>query len=227
MANRARAGHPRLAAHHRLVAGAMLVILLTGLVPPAFPQLAVFDASNFAQSIMQVAYEAQQIAIMLRELASWANVGVALQLVADIESLMGQIDRISQQMQGRRGLWGNPPSIMTSVGLAEFRAQYGELCQTVRSNAFSAQLLISDVTRLLGTLMTILNGISILSGSTAGLQAVTTAVGNIAGQMAGLQTMVATANEATMCEQWQYSVRRAGMRNIEMRMFRRYGMVNE
>lgn len=222
---RRRAGRAR-APRRVVLAGLLAAALLVGAPLRSSGQIAVYDSSVFTQTVLEAARMLEMVNLMVRDLAPFTQLGLALQLVAEIQGLMTEVEGIASAMQGRRALWASITTVpSTARELASFRVWATGICRESTQQGLQAQSLIARATRLLTTLTTMLQTVEQIVGSVAGLQHVTVMLGNVSGHLVLLQTMLASSHEAQMCDAWSLQIRQQAMRAITERALSDFGVM--
>jgi len=187
----------------------------------------VFDPSVFGQAVIEVAQSFSMLQNMIKDVAPLAHMGQAMQVVLLTQSVLAQVDGLAHKIQARAGIWTTKPVFTTMQDLSRFRETAAGYCQQSRIDALSVQSLLADASRLSRTLSALIDSIGILTGSVAGLQAVSTELTGISGQLATLQATAAANHEATLCESWSREYRRQGLVILQQQLFRDYGFVGQ
>ena len=213
-----------------LIRRVVVLILLACLLPVqcsvVTAQMAVFDASAYVQSVLEVAHTLNIVQLTLRDLAPMTEMGLVFELAVELQSIMTQVEGLTRAMEQRLAIYRTRREPVTSFReLAEFRSSVNQMCLAAQMDALTTQNLLSRMVRLLSTVQGMMNTLQQLLGSVAGMQMMGTTLSSIAGKLVLMQSMVASRNEAGLCEEWARAQRRVMMEQLIVRSLQDYGQV--
>jgi hypothetical protein len=163
----------------------------------------VFDPTNLEQNIIQVAYLLQVIGLTTKDLASLTNIGPILNILAQTQGVMNDmqiiLDKAGVRVEGWRQLTSSIPC--SGTDLRTWNAQAGRWGLDSVDDARDILPLARRSINLVSNLMELLGMISGLFGTTSGLQSVSALTSVVAVKLDQIQSITLPYQQARLGEQ--------------------------
>lgn len=205
----------------------VVVLGAPGLASAQFGAL-VHDPLLLAQALQEVAQSLQMVNLATRDLAQWSSLADALATVTDLQEIISDVDAISARLTGRTAFWTSLTEIPATLEVfAKLRRTMTETCRTSAQDGLLAQGIVSRLGPLLQRVQRLVQNLSNLLGTVAGLQAANTVMSEVNGHLSVLTAAVTAANEPKLCELWKTQVEAQALEFLQFEGLRDYGVVPE
>jgi hypothetical protein len=209
----------------------LVVVVLLGTPHLASAQVGaqiVQDPWLLAQALKEVAQSLQMINLVTRDLEQWSTISSALAIVTDVQVIIQEVDAIAARIRGRQSFWGSQTTFPDTLeAFGELRRLMTLTCRTSSQDALLAQDLVSRLGRILGRLENLVQNLSNILGSVAGLQSANVVLSELNAQLTILAAVSMAANEAQLCPIWANQVAGQALEQLQFNALRDYGVVPE
>lgn len=189
--------------------------------------LTVFDPAVYGQSVLTVANTLTIIENQLKDLMSLAQVGVFLDLIREVNTLVVNLRGITAKLSARAGQWRgfvNPNNLPTTAeGYYLLMQQASMYTFEAAQDAMEAQTFLADAAGLLNSLSNVIGLISGLIGNLQGLQALSGIMGHTAALITHLQTMTAAFHQAASGQMLTQSIAEMASARLTQERFKDWG----